>query len=183
MQVAAAAVESCETALDVVRRAVEAAEAERIRTRGGRISAVGTLRAAEAAFTRLSAEESALARWSRPSSPADAAFLTLSPSRPAASRRWRRRWVTTFWRRLTRTRPPAGEHCPYANADARPLPMARSLAPLVRAPDLLTRRLNQTGIVDSTAEGDRLQPALYPDSGSPVATARYGAGMGTTVPG
>ena len=58
---AAAAVRSCETALDVVRRAVEARRPSASGLAAEESAAVGTLRAAEAAFTRLSAEESALA--------------------------------------------------------------------------------------------------------------------------
>jgi chromosome segregation protein len=161
---AAAAVDACETALDDVRRAVEAAEAGRVRLAAEETSAAGTLRAAEAAFTRLSAEESALAEVVATEQPGGRGVLDaiaveagcesalaaalgddlLAPEAEDAPACWR-------------TLPP------YADVDARPLPMgAQPLAPLVRAPDLLTRRLNQTGVVDSTDEGDRLQCALYP---------------------
>ena len=48
-----------------------------------------------------------------------------------------------------------------ADAPALP-PGTRPLAPAVRAPDALARRLSQIAIVDSAADGDLLQRALHP---------------------
>jgi chromosome segregation protein len=163
---AALAVQSCEAAIAAVRRAVETAEAERAHLAAVETAAAGTLRAAEAISARLSAEEEALTEMLA-TGPADsggrsvldaitvdagcesalAAALgddLLAPEDEHAPACWR-------------TLPPC------VGNDAPPLPLgAQPLAPSIRAPEALARRLRQIGIVDSAAEGDRLQCALRP---------------------
>ena len=146
--------------------ASEAAETERARLAAEELAAAIALRAAEMAFARLSAEEMALAEVLAPEPAKDggrgvidsiavtagyesalAAALgddLLAPEDEEAPTRWR-------------TLPLIGD------ADGNPLPPgAHPLAPMVGAPDALARRLRQIGVVDSAADGDRLQRALHP---------------------
>ena len=163
---AARVVASCEAAVGAACMASEAAETERARLTAEELSAAIALRAAETAFARLSAEEMALAEVLAPEPAKDggrgvidsiavtagyesalAAALgddLLAPEDEEAPTRWR-------------TLPLLGD------ADGNPLPPdAHPLAPEVRAPDALARRLRQIGVVDSAADGDRLQRALHP---------------------
>jgi chromosome segregation protein len=162
---AEATLAACEAAAAEARQALDRAEAERVRLATDEAAAASELRAAETTFARLAAEEKALAEMlaagptegSRALLDAiavdagcEAAFTAvlgddlLAPEDEQAPARWR-------------TLPP------YAEADAPPLPDGASpLAPSVRAPDALARRLRQIGIVDDAAEGERLQFALLP---------------------
>ncbi len=164
---AAAATElgSFEAAAAEARQSLDRAEAERTRLATEEVAVASELRAAETTFARLAAEERALTEMHAAGpaegsgalldavsvaagyEPAFTALLgddLLAPEDEQASARWR-------------TLPP------YADADAPPLPDgACPLAPSVRAPDALARRLRQIGIVDDVAEGERLQSALLP---------------------
>ena len=156
---------SCESAAAEARQSVDRVEAERARLATVEAAAASELRAAETTLARLAAEEKALAEMLA-AGPAEGsralldavsvdagceAALTaalgddlLASEDEQAPARWR-------------TLPP------YADADAPPLPDGASpLAPSIRAPDALARRLRQIGIVDDPAEGDRLQSVLLP---------------------
>ena len=163
---AARVVEQCEAAHVSACAASDAAETERARLAAEESSTAAALRDAETAFARLSAEEATLAEVLAAEPRQDggrgmidciavtAGYETalaaalgddlLAPNSEEAATRWR-------------TLPLPGD------ADVNPLPPgARPMAPEVRAPEALARRLRHIGVVDNAADGDRLQCALRP---------------------
>ena len=162
---AEAAVSSCEAAVFEARQALDRAEAERAHLATEEAAAASELRTAQTEFARLAAEEKALSEI-RAAGPAEGSGALLDAVSVDAG------YEPAFTALLgDDLLAPEDEHAPahwrtlppYADADVPPLPDgACSLARLVRAPDALARRLRQIGIVDNSADGERLQSALLP---------------------